>query len=49
MSTPTLIRWCTTCDLPEHRWDATDPLYPGSAGKCPDCTRADFDEEEERR
>lgn len=34
---------CVTCELPEDRWDPTDPLYICGGIQCPDCTRFDLD------
>ena len=34
---------CVTCDLPEDRWDSSDPLHIDGASQCPDCKRADLD------
>lgn len=43
MRTPTLLRWCVRCDLPEHRWDRSHPLYSDGSPDCPDCTQADVE------
>jgi hypothetical protein len=42
------VNTCITCELPETRWDPTDPLYLESGSQCPDCNRADLDEEAAR-
>ena len=39
---------CVTCDLPEDRWDALDPLYICGGSQCPDCNRHDLNEEATR-
>lgn len=40
---------CVTCELPEDRWNPTDPLYLEGGSQCPDCTRADLNEEATRK
>ena len=39
----TTPKTCVTCDLPEDRWDPTDPLHLDGSHQCPDCKRADLD------
>ncbi|WP_172967843.1 hypothetical protein [Micromonospora sp. WMMA2032] len=40
---------CVTCDLPEDRWPASDPLYLEGGSQCPDCTRHDLNDEATRK
>lgn len=40
---------CVTCELPEDRWPASDPLYIEGGSQCPDCTRFDLNEEATRK
>jgi hypothetical protein len=39
------VHWCTTCDLPEHRWNQLDRLHIEGSHQCPDCRRADIEDD----